>query len=148
MKRLTILFMMGTIMFSAIPANAASCTTEITTFFKGYSGCFLLYNLTKDTYDMTYGGAACEKPLSPASTFKIPNSLIGLDLGIVKDENTLFHWDGSKQFLKTHEHDHTLATAVRDSVVWVFQNLAKHVGEPAYHDYLKRFLKCKCLAFE
>ncbi|WP_404872937.1 penicillin-binding transpeptidase domain-containing protein, partial [Klebsiella pneumoniae] len=30
----------------------------------------------------------------PASTFKIPNSLIALDLGVVKDEHQVFKWDG------------------------------------------------------
>ncbi len=98
-----------------------------------------LYNLTKNTYEINYGGALCDKQFSPASSFKIANSLIGLDLGILKDENTKYTWDGSKQFLPAWEHDHTLETAVSDSVVWYFQTLAKQVVEDNYHEYLKKF---------
>ena len=138
MKHYFLLWIAAIVLFSAT-AQASSCRSELPNFFQGKPGCFLLYNLSKRTYETTYGGATCNKSVSPASTFKIVNSLIGLDLGILKDENTLYHWDGSKQFMKSHEHDHTLATAVRDSVVWYFQAVAKQVGEAHYHEYLKRF---------
>lgn len=111
---------------------------EIAKGFRGRQACFLLYNLTKDRYEVTYGGAVCDMQISPASTFKIPNSLIGLDSGILKDENTLYKWDGGKQTIKEHEQDHTLASAVKYSVVWYFQRVAEQVGENRYHQYLKK----------
>lgn len=112
--------------------------TGIAKAFDGRQGCFLLYNLTKDRYEVTYGGSVCDTQVSPASTFKIPNSLIGLDLGILKDENTLYKWDGKKQTIKEHEQDHTLASAVKYSVVWYFKALAEQVGENHYRQYLKK----------
>jgi beta-lactamase class D len=52
---------------------------EIAKAFSSRQGCFLLYNLTKDRYEVNYGGSVCDTRVSPASTFKIPNSLIDLD---------------------------------------------------------------------
>lgn len=137
-------FIMITTMLAGLFSQAAAysaplCEAEISSIFQGKQGCFLLYNLSKSRYDMTYGGEVCDARVSPASTFKIPNSLIVLDSGIVKDENTLYTWDGSKQTIKEHEHDHTLASAVKYSVVWYFQKIAAQLGEARYHDYLKRF---------
>lgn len=120
-------------------AYAKDCTKEIAPFFKGNEGCFLLYNLTKERYDIRFGGAACERRFSPASSFKIPNSLIGLDLGILKDENSSYKWDGTKQMFPIWEQDHTLASAIKNSVVWYYQRLASEVGEAHYQGYLKRF---------
>ena len=131
--------MLGTVLAAGVSAEARACNIDIATFFKEHQGCFLLYNLTKNTYDMTYGGDFCDTRRSPASTFKIANSLIALDLGILKDEHTTYRWDGTKQFLPSWEHDQTLASAVKDSVVWYFQAVAKQVGTQQYQAYLKRF---------
>ena len=101
----------------------------------GYVACFVLYDGRNDR-TLRVNEAECRRPLSPCSTFKIFNSLAGLQSGVLKDETTLFAWDHTPQPLPAWEKDHTLATAVRDSVVWYFRRVAAGVGEKAMQGYL------------
>src|SRR5207247_8048286 len=101
----------------------------------GYDACFVLYDAHEDR-TLRVNAPECRRALSPCSTFKIFNSLAGLQSGVLKDEHTLFAWDHTPQPLPTWEKDHTLATAVRDSVVWYFQRVAAGVGEKAMQGYL------------
>lgn len=129
---------MAALMSCSATVQAAECNADISTFFKDAKGCFILYNMKSKTNEITYGGAACDRALAPASSFKVPNSIIALDTGVVADENTLYKWDGSKQFLPEHERDHTLASAMKYSVVWYFKKIAEQVGEERYKEYLKK----------
>ena len=47
----------------------------------------------------------------PASTFKIPNSLIFLEEGVVKDENETVEWDGIKRYIENWNKDLNLKEA-------------------------------------
>ena len=75
---------------------------------------------------------------SPASTFKIPHTLIALDRQVVSDEFTRFAWDGVDRGNPLWNRDQDLRSALRNSVVWVFQDLARRIGEPAERDALAR----------
>lgn len=81
---------------------------------------------------------ACKR-FSPCSTFKVPHALIGLDLGILRDGNTLFKWDGKPMYFPVWEKDHTLNSAMANSVVWYFQKLAKRIGPARMAEYLSKF---------
>jgi len=100
--------------------------------FAGYEGCFLLYGLQDQTY-YVYNPTQCEKRLSPASTFKIAGSLIGLETGTA-DEKTVVPWDGHPEWNK----DHTLASALANSVTWFYQKMAVRIGSGRMQDYLHR----------
>jgi len=50
-----------------------------------------------------------------------------LETGVIKDENFLIPWDSIKR-RDIWDKDHTLRTAFRNSVVWYYQELARHVG--------------------
>jgi beta-lactamase class D len=84
-----------------------------------------------------YNKPQCEKRLSPCSTFKIPNSLIGLETGVVQDENHVFKWDGTRRPIEPWNQDHSLQSAISNSVVWYYQELAARVGEERMQKYLK-----------
>jgi beta-lactamase class D len=73
--------------------------------------------------------AYCQKRLTPASTFKIPNSIIGLETGGIPDAEFTIPWDGVNRSVAAWNHDHTLRTAIRDSAVWYYQELARRVGK-------------------
>ncbi len=75
-------------------------------------------------------------PLLPASTFKIPNTLIALAEGVLHEQD-VFHWDGRDTGVAAWNQDHTLATAFRASCVWCYQQLARRVGQAAYVRYLR-----------
>ncbi|WP_258556080.1 penicillin-binding transpeptidase domain-containing protein, partial [Klebsiella pneumoniae] len=53
----------------------------------------------------------------PASTFKIPNSLIHLDLRVFTNENQVFKWDGQPTHIAARNPYHDLITSMKYSVV-------------------------------
>lgn len=77
-------------------------------------------------------------PLSPCSTFKIPNALISLQSGVVSGPEHARTWDGTIHERTVNNRDHTLATAIENSVVWYFQSLAREVGPTLMQEWLDR----------
>ena len=75
-----------------------------------------------------YNPPLCARRLSPASTFKIPNSLIGLETGVIPDEHYVIHWDSIQRPFPAWNRDNDMASAITNSVVWYYQELARRVG--------------------
>ena len=106
-------------------------------FYKDYSGCFVLYDLKTNEY-LKYNDSICAIPYSPCSTFKITNSLIGLESGIAENENYLIEYDSLRnpsepwmyrvEPFKYWMQDHTMRTAIKNSAVWYYQELARRIG--------------------
>lgn len=82
---------------------------------------------------------ACDERLPSASTFKIPHALLALELGVLEGPEHLLVWDGEPRTFESWNHDHTLRTAIRDSVVWYFQRLAPFIGRARMQAGLERF---------
>lgn len=80
----------------------------------------------------------CEEGFLPASTFKIPNSIIGLETGVIKNELTVFKWDGKKRRLPVWEQDLTFSEAFQVSCVPCYQEVARKIGVKRMNDYLKK----------
>lgn len=127
------LFVMLNIVF--VGAAEQNTTLDFASFFQGYEGCFVLYNVKQNSY-IRYNEKRCEERLSPCSTFKIPNSLIGLETGVVKDENHVYKWDGVKRPIESWNRDHDLRSAIANSAVWYYQKLAAEVGETRMKEWL------------
>jgi beta-lactamase class D len=73
----------------------------------------------------------------PASTFKIPNSLIALETGVVEDpDKDVFKWDGVKRPIEAWNKDHTLRSAIAASAVPVYQEIARRIGEERMQKYV------------
>src|SRR4029450_7462212 len=51
----------------------------------------------------------------------------------------LMKYDGAPTTMEAWRHDHTLATAMRDSVVWDFQRIAERLGAGGEGAYLRKF---------
>src|SRR4051812_43346654 len=76
----------------------------------------------------------------PASTFKIPNSLIALETGVVEDpDKDLFKWDGVKRGIEAWNRDHTLRSAIAASAVPVYQEIARRIGAERMQKYVDLF---------
>ena len=102
------------------------------------SGSILVYDLQKDVYysnDFEWA----ETGHLPASTFKITNSVIALETGVVESENTIFKWNGEKRWLKVWEQDLNLHDAFHYSCVPCYQDVAKRIGAKRMNEYLKKF---------
>lgn len=87
---------------------------------------------------VTSEAARARRGYLPASTFKIPNSLLALELGVVPDERHPFPMTWPRQEIAAWNRDHTFATALKYSVVPAYQIVARTIGEARYRDWLPR----------
>ena len=104
----------------------------------GVDGCFVLHNQTDNEY-IKYNSNICETGYLPASTFKIPNSLIALEEGVVKDTNQIIKWDGHEWPNKQWNQDQTLKSAIKYSCIWVYFGFAEQIGIEKYQDYVNSY---------
>ena len=113
---------------------------DLKRFFDEYKveGCFVLYDKKENKFTR-YNSKRCAERFTPASTFKIPNSLIALETGVIKDENEIIKWDGVKRDRAEWNRDHTLDSAFEFSAVWFYQEIARRVGEERMRKYVNDF---------
>jgi bla regulator protein BlaR1 len=112
-------------------------TEDLSSYFEGFDGCFVLLDKNSSEYKV-YNTEKSQKQVPPCSSFKIYNSLIGLETKVVEDENTVFEWDGTKNSIDSWNRDHSMKTAIENSVVWYYQKLASLVGEEKMQEYLDK----------
>lgn len=80
------------------------------------------------------------RALLPASTFKIANSVIALETGVVQDpDKDIFKWDGVTRSIAAWNRDHTLRSAMAASAVPVYQEIARRIGAERMQKYLDAF---------
>jgi beta-lactamase class D len=79
-----------------------------------------------------YNDSRSVQRFSPASTFKIPNTLIALDTLVVASRNSIFEWDGTDKGMQQWNQNQTLESAFRVSCVWCYQEIARKVGKKRY----------------
>lgn len=76
----------------------------------------------------------------PASTFKIPNSIIALETGVVADpDKDVFKWDGVTRSIEAWNKDHTLRSAIAASAVPVYQEIARRIGPERMQKFVDLF---------
>jgi beta-lactamase class D len=100
-------------------------------------GTFVLLEPATDRY-LVCNEARARSRFLPASTFKIANALIGLEVGSITDGNEVFHWDGKPKPIAAWERDHTLDSGMRESTVWMFQEIARRTGKERMREWLER----------
>lgn len=74
----------------------------------------------------------------PASTFKIPNTLIALEERAIISEKEIIKWDGKKREWSSWNRDQSLESAFPISCVWFYQELARRVGDSRYLFHLDK----------
>lgn len=93
----------------------------------GVKGSILIYDLNNDRifqHNPQRNGTA----FLPASTFKILNSLIALETGVISDEIAILTWDGIQRKLPEWNRDLNMREAFKLSAYWFYQVLARRVG--------------------
>src|SRR5258706_894259 len=90
------------------------------------TGQFTIYNL-KRYRDSSY---------LPASTFKIVNSLIGLQTGRISSDSMIIIWDGVKRPVAAWNKDLTMYEAFRVSSVPYYQEVARRIGKDTMQFWL------------
>lgn len=100
------------------------------------AGSILIYDIKEDQYysnDFEWSNIG----FLPASTFKIPNTIIGLETGVIESDSTVFKWDGERKWMKRWEQDLILKDALQFSCVPCYQELARNIGT----DRMKAFVQ-------
>lgn len=105
--------------------------------YKGYKASFVILD-SKSGQTVRFNPEGCKERYSPCSTFKIFNSMVGLDSGVIKDENHPMKWDGTVASITGWNKDQTLQTAMINSVVWYYQRLAAAVGEKRMQEFISK----------
>lgn len=90
--------------------------------------------------------ARAMRPYAPSSTFKILNSLIALDLGVVPAPDAVFYRHDGQPFLVRGERflppaceaDLSMRVAFRNSCIPAYQQLADAIGTERYRRVLER----------
>lgn len=82
----------------------------------------------------------CDQRFSPASTFKVPLSLIGYDAGILNDEHTPA-WDYKPAFKAAKRDQKTVDPTIweNDSVLWFSREITRRLGSERFAGYVSKF---------
>lgn len=126
-------------MFLAVAALLSACSTSGGTevverpewgpWFEaeGVAGTMALHQIGTDRVDV-FDADRADEQLTPASTFKILNSLIILETDVLPDVDTVLAWDGVDRGSAGWNREQTLRTAIDVSAVWAYQEWARQVG--------------------
>ena len=99
------------------------------------NGCFMLRDHTHESIHY-YNQKRCLQRLTPASTFKIFNSLVGLETGVAQDDNFVIPWDSVVRWNPDWNHSMTMREAFKVSNVAYYQELARRIGKKNMQYYL------------
>ncbi|HEY2017716.1 MAG TPA: penicillin-binding transpeptidase domain-containing protein, partial [Bryobacteraceae bacterium] len=138
-------FFVLTILAVLVTGNRAAegAEPDLSPYFKGLKGTFVLYDSQKRTY-VRYNRQRAAERLSPCSTFKIPNSLIGVETGVVADADFVIPYDSKRDprqpdWNPEWPRDHDLRSAFRFSVVWYYQEVARRIGAERMSRFIHQF---------
>lgn len=104
---------------------------------KNVDGAFVLLDLSTRAL-VVVNPAQASSGYLPASTFKIPNTLVGLETGVIPDASFSLKWDGKVRGfpgpdgavkpIAEWNRDHDLPSAMKYSAVWFYQEVARRIG--------------------
>ncbi len=131
----TIIFFIGFLLTTIVPSFSQEIDRSL---LQGYNVALVIYNRTTGEI-INIDPVRSNQRLSPCSTFKIYNTLIGLQLGLIKGaDEPWYHWDGIKRNIEGWNHDLTLREAFQVSAVPAYQILARQIGETRMKEYIER----------
>lgn len=92
-------------------------------------GCFALMDNGTGKFTVHNLGRYRDSSYLPASTFKIVNSLIGLQTGKISNDSMVIKWDGVKRWNADWNQDLNMYNAFRMSSVPYYQEVARRIGK-------------------
>ncbi|HTP63762.1 MAG TPA: class D beta-lactamase [Geobacteraceae bacterium] len=135
-KSIALLFPVFLTLIIAVPAFCEDRDLARLFSDKGISGTIVIADLNGSTRYVCNEPRA-NTPFVPASTFKILNTLIALDVGAVTEKDVL-KWDGRDCGVAACNRDQTLESAFRSSCVGFYQELARRIGTAGYFAYFNK----------
>lgn len=133
MRKYLILFLVFT-SFHALAQEA-----DLGKYFRenNLNGTLVISSLDGDT-QYVYNRRRAKKQYLPASTFKIPNTLIALEEKVFAAETDTFKWNGTTYQIPEWNANQTLVSAFQVSCVWCYQQLARELSIPKYEEWLRK----------
>jgi bla regulator protein blaR1 len=117
--------------------NKRTVYEDLSAFFNGHDGSFVLYDLQKAQYHI-YNKDKSTLRVSPNSTYKIYSALFALESGVITRQQTSMKWNGKTYPYKTWNQNQNLFTAMENSVTWYFQMLDKKIQLENIQAYLEK----------
>lgn len=99
------------------------------------NGCFIIRDHAHESLHL-YNKERCLQRFTPASTFKIFNSLVAIETGVAKDDRLVIPWDGVVREPQDWNRDMDMREAFRVSNVPYYQEIARRVERQNYQHYL------------
>lgn len=118
-------------------AQDITIKNDLSSVFNKYNvhGCFLIENLC-DENRIIVNSSRIDSAFLPASTFKIPHALIALETGIADGGEFTIEWDGVERSVKSWNRTHNFTSAIQNSAVWYFEEIARRIGKETLKDWL------------
>ncbi len=116
--------------FTSCERNNIQEQTQWTAICKQYGIDSVAFELADNSHDQVYylNKHRISKRNSPASTFKIVNSLVALETSVVPDENFILPWDGVVRARVEWNKDMSMREAFKVSSVPYYQEVARRIG--------------------
>ena len=132
------------IFFAACSPNSVNIDTSLKPIFDGgqVAGSFGMFDNGTGKFTVYNLSRFKDSPYLPASTFKIVNSLIGVETGRVVNEKMVIKWDGvvrrfgNGDTAKNWNQDLTMAQAFEYSAVPYYQEVARRIGRDTMQQWL------------
>lgn len=108
----------------------------------GINGSIAIYDLAQNRF-YQHNPSRNNTAFLPASTYKIPNSLIALETGVIRDDVAVLTWDGIERGfdgspIKEWNRDLNIRLAFKYSAVWFYQVLARRIGHQRMQEFVSR----------
>ena len=110
---------------------------DLSRFFGDFEGSFVLYELDAGMYTI-HNRSMSTTRVSPNSTYKIVSALVAMEAGVLDAASTHREWDGTVHPFEAWNQAQCLASAMRYSVNWYFQELDMRVGMDVLQSYMSR----------
>ncbi|MBS1916466.1 MAG: class D beta-lactamase [Bacteroidetes bacterium] len=138
MKKIVFVISISLYFLGACSINNVSEDDSLKKYFtaENVTGCFGLFDNGRGNFTIYNLKRFRDSSYLPASTFKIVNSLIGIQTGVIKDENMVIKWDSVKRWNPDWNKDLTMAEAFKVSAVNYYQEVARRIG----HDTMQRWI--------
>jgi beta-lactamase class D len=137
LKVFSALFLLSFVFYSCSPNNVTE-DNSLKIYFDSsrVQGCFGLFDNGTGQFTIYNLPRYRDSSYLPASTFKIINSLIGIQTGVITDEKMVIKWDGIKSWNEDWNKDLSMEEAFRVSAVNYYQEVARRIGEPVMKKWI------------
>lgn len=137
MRSILYSLLIAVLFFSCSPNNVKK-DSGLAKYFEEnkVEGCFALLDNGTGKFTVHNLGRYRDSSYLPASTFKIVNSLIGLQTGKISGDSMVIKWDGVTRQREEWNKDLTMYEAFRVSSVPYYQEVARRIGKDTMQFWL------------